>query len=343
MTYNHKKIAQKPYSKLLEENSKEYELSNDGSKNYDKMLKDERGSEKTSSDNGSLILEKQLDNNRKNAESKILEKQLNDGTTDLNEFSNSFRNDKGTHPMDYFKEGEKADKKAYNAAKNKKRDKRKMDEIAGEQMIGEKTTIVGNEYKSQLLSNYDSREDFLKKNKAIKKASVDLYDADAYLFAIYKTASDEGRELTEIENKAIEDITNNKVRIIAQSMEGFHEDFLDETYPIEIQGDELEEMSSDMNDMNLEPNGMLDQDMELDQSGELDDVSELDSSSSLNNNDMSSTVNIYQWTEAAKNELNVAGIDQYGEIIDRLVREAKEKFGMDFRQAEELIRDEILS
>lgn len=318
MAYNHKTAQQKPYSKLLLDQVDEYDASNPGCKNYDKMLEEERKDDKDLTDGGSLVTEKQLEKEQKTADYEILEKKLNTQKTNLNEFSSSFRNDDVAHPMDYFKEGEKADKKAYNAAESKKRDKRKMDEIAGEQMIGEKTTIVGNEYKSQLLSNYETREDFLKKNKAVKKASTTLLEADAYLFAIYKTASDEGRPLTDIEQKAVESVTETKVNVLAQ-LEGWHEDFEDESAPIEIEGDAIEEQLA-----NMEEQANLD----------IDPV-ETEVSSD--------PVNLFQWAAQAKAEMENAETGQYGEIIDRLLGEAREKFDMDFRQAEEFLRDEVLS
>ena len=323
MAYNHK-TAQKPYSKLLEDNSSEYDLSNEGDKLYDKMLEEERKDDKDHTKDGQLVTEKQLEKEQKTADYEILEKKLNDGSTKLNEFSNKFRNNDGAHPMDYHKEGEKEEKKAYNAAKDKNLKKRKMDEIAGDQMIGKKTTIVGNDYKSQLLSNYDSREEFEKKNKSIKKASKNLLEADAYLFAIYKTASDAGRELSPAEQKAVESVTESKIKILAGlDGQGWHEDFGDESRPIEMDEiDPLEEMQFAEDSASIE-----------------EEVPGLDPEAENMNNE---PVNIFQWTEKAKAEIDSADIGQYGEIVDRLLTEAREKFGMDFREAEELIRDEIL-
>ena len=328
MAYNHK-TAQKPYSKLLLDQADKYDAGNAGDKNYDKMLADERKNDKDHTDSGSLVMEKQLEKEQKTADYEILEKKLNDSSKGNNEFSKSHRSSDSAHPMDYFQEGEKAEKKAYNAAKEKNLKQRKMDEIAGEQMIGEKTTIVGNEYKSQLLSNYDSREDFLKKNKSIKKASKDLLEADAYLFAIYKTANDEGRPLSEMEQKAVDSVTESKIKILAQ-LEGWHEDLEDESYPVEM--GEIPEL----NEMNeLEPElSPLEDTLDLDV--------ELEPDVSSGNSD-SEPVNVFQWTEKAKAEINSAEVGQYGEIIDRLLDEARERFNMDFREAEELIRDEILS
>ena len=332
MAYNHK-TAQKPYSKLLLDQADEYDAGNAGDKNYDKMLADERKEDKDHTDSGSLVMEKQLEKEQKTADYEILEKKLNDSSKGNNEFSKSHRSSDGAHPMDYFQEGEKAEKKAYNAAKEKNLKQRKMDDIAGEQMVGEKTTIVGNEYKSQLLSNYESREDFLKKNKAIKKASAALLDADAYLFAIYKTANDEGRPLSDLEQKAVESVTEAKIKVLSQiEGEGWHEDFEDEAYPIEMgEIPELDEMNE------LEPElTPLEDTLDLDLDVELEpDVS--------SDNSDSEPVNVFQWTEKAKSEINSAEVGQYGEIIDRLLAEAREKFGMDFREAEELIRDEVLS
>jgi len=338
MAYNHK-TSQKPYSKMLNDNADEYDAGNPGDKNYDKMLEEERKGNTDTTKDGKLVLEKQLEKERKTATYEILEKKLNKGKTGLNEFSNSFRNDDGAHPMDYFKEGEKAEVKAYNAARDKNLPKRKMDEIAGEQMIGEKTTIIGNEYKSQLLSNYDSREDFLKKNRAVKKASKELFDADGYLFAIYKTANDEGRPLSNKEQSAVDNVTETKVKIIAGLQDGWHEDFEDEASPIELQEPEAEQLNNELRD------DLIDEEL----SGEFGNdqfpaIGDLDTELGGDIANDSESVNIFQWTQQAKAEVDALGDDSSGltTVLDRLLTEAREKFGMDFRAAEELLRDEVL-
>lgn len=352
MPYNLKKTAEKPYTKMLHDNVKDYDLDNDGAKNYDKMLDEERSGNKDTTKDGSLVTEKQLDDTRKEASDyALLEKKLNDGNTKLNEFSSSFRNDKGAHPMDYSKDGEKAEKKAYNAAEDKKRSKRKMDEIAGEQMIGEKTTIVGNEYKSQLLSNYETREDFEKKNRAIKKASKDLFDADGYLFAIYKTASDEGRGLISKEQEAVDNITESKIKIIA-NLEGWHEDFGDETYPPELAAEPYEQ-ELELNQLSAEDDeGFI---------GDPEDIEgpegfggyqpdTLEGDEEIGGADLgafldggSEPVNISQLVEQTKNQINTAESGDFQAIMDNFMEKAIDQFGMNWRQAEDILREEVLS
>ena len=341
MPYNFKKIAEKPYTKMLHDNAEEYDLSNDGDKIYDKMLDDERLDNEDTTDSGSLVSEKQLDKTREAASETLLEKKLNDNKTEYNEFSDSFRNDMGAHPMDYSKEGEKAEKKAYNAAQDKKLDKRKMDEIAGEQMIGDKTTIVGNDYKSQLLSNYETREEFEKKNKAVKKASKDLFDADGYLFAIYKTASDEGRGLTAKEQEAVDSITEAKIKIIAQ-MDGWHEDFEDEAFPPELQEDEYlqqQELSE------LDPDDVYDADAEspVAQPDMLDADEEMGGTNLDSLMQDSEPVNVSQLVEQTKAQINSSSTDQFQAIMDNFMEKAIEQFGMNWRQAEDILREEVLA
>jgi hypothetical protein len=318
MSYNYKKVAQKSQSALpkqIEENAEAYSLENKGDMNLDKMLEQEREDTDTT-DGGTLTIEKQLDKNERRSEDNnvLLESKLNSEKTNLNEFSDSFRNDKGAHPMDYFKEGEKAEKKAYNAAEDKKLGKRKMDEIAGEQMIGEKTTIVNNEYKSQLLSNYDSREDFLNKNKSVKQASKTLFDADGLLFEIYKTASVENRELNDVEIKRIDTITNAKVQLVSQ-LGGHFEDLEDEAVPVEIEGDRIEDEMEYKKDVENEQNEEKE----------------------------ANAQNYYQWITSSKESINEV-FKTGGDIkmaIDGLLKEAMSTFNLNWKEAESVLRDEM--
>ena len=103
-----------------------------------------------------------------------------------------------------------------------KRDTKFWDEVIGPGSPGhdsksfERTKVVKGHGGSQLVSNYDSREDFEKANKMAKAASGLLRDADAIIFSVYRKAAQEGRsELTGEEQQVISDINSGKIRILS--------------------------------------------------------------------------------------------------------------------------------
>ena len=88
----------------------------------------------------------------------------------------------------------------------------------GSQMIDGKAPEVPTKERSQLLSNYETREEFNKKNVGANAASA-IKDADAMLFHIYRTAVQEGRELTDQEKQVVTDINSGKVRLLTAGVE----------------------------------------------------------------------------------------------------------------------------
>ncbi len=74
------------------------------------------------------------------------------------------------------------------------------------------TRISDNKQYSQLVENYDDRKEF---RKSTNEIITSLKEADAMLFHIYRTAATEHRDLTETENKMVNDITYAKMEILA--------------------------------------------------------------------------------------------------------------------------------
>ncbi len=84
--------------------------------------------------------------------------------------------------------------------------------------VGKKATskqAKDDKFKSQLLSNYDSREDF---NKAVGIKSSDkkekLVSADAMIYYIYRTAASENRQVNQQQTQILNDINSAKIRIL---------------------------------------------------------------------------------------------------------------------------------
>ncbi|KKL81887.1 hypothetical protein LCGC14_1990290 [marine sediment metagenome] len=102
--------------------------------------------------------------------------------------------------------------KALKAAENEKKDTSFWDKYVGVQLEGEKTTISKNipDSASQLQNN-PAR---FKGEKINKMISASLQDADAMLFHIYATSTQEGRKLTKKEEQQIVDINSGKYRIL---------------------------------------------------------------------------------------------------------------------------------
>jgi hypothetical protein len=210
--FNAKKIASKSYEKMLQDNNDEHGLSKDKEAvNFNATLEKDR-----KPNDGDEPIQKALEDVRvADSDLEITEGQLNNGVKGWMKT----RDDSGEHPMDYHKKTEKEYTKAYNAAQ--KKTLKKVAPIS-EENVGEdidkdkKTKIVSNDQRSQLFSNYDSREDFRKKNRSMKKASVEaLFDADAVLYHIYRTASTQKRELTASEQETIDRINDEKITILA--------------------------------------------------------------------------------------------------------------------------------
>jgi len=227
MSYNYKKANKEiiaPYSKQIDKHRKDFNLEQDGLLPYTNMLEDERKDNKDTNESGTIISEKQFDEARNpSTKNMVTEKQLDQGKSSYNAYRMI------SEPIfDYHKKTEEESRKAFKKDQNPTK-KRYMDEIANQQKIGPVTKVIKNEQKSQLLSNYNSRNDFKKSNPDIKQASS-LFDADAMIYHIYRKAAVENRGLSDMEKQAISDIENSKIKILAQ----WHEDFEDESNPVEL-------------------------------------------------------------------------------------------------------------
>ncbi len=204
------------HEKMLNKNRSDRDAkANDDTGNIDWLLKDIR---KNSKDN--TIQEKRLDKEHtKENDNPILEGKLNTAKNTLNKLR---IDEKDTVPvMDIDKSYDiKMDKIFHDASeKVEAKDTALWDKYIGVQLSGKKTTIIENNQPSQLLSNFDSREEMNKTNSPIKKASVleQIKDADAMLYFIYRTAAGQERELTEEEKQQITDINSGKIRLLAQT------------------------------------------------------------------------------------------------------------------------------
>lgn len=202
--------------KMLQDNRNKFDTQSiNDTGNLDWRLKDVRKNPA-----GDRIQEGQLEDVRgKDNNQPILEAALDNKTGTLNKLRIS--EDETMPLMDYpiasDVEREKDFKKADNKDK-KDRDTAFWDKYIGVQLTNDKTTITNNVQPSQLLSNYDTREDMFKQNKSTKVASIltSLMDADAMLYHIYKKASTEKREISDIEEQQINDINSGKIRLLAK-------------------------------------------------------------------------------------------------------------------------------
>jgi|19_taG_2_1085344.scaffolds.fasta_scaffold00514_11 hypothetical protein len=212
MAFNLKKHAQiKNYDKMLVDQTKDMGLeAEENPTNYNGLLESDRvgdAVDKTST------YENHLDDAREGNDDQVIAEKAMDKASGL-----TSRHEDGEHPMDYHKQGESDQRKAFNMSEyNKGKGQRVVDKDAGEQLMGEgNKKMVGNVQPSQLLSNHETREDFEKKNK-MASVKEKLVTADSMLYAIYRKAADEDRELTDIEKNNIEKISEEKASVLAQS------------------------------------------------------------------------------------------------------------------------------
>ena len=214
------KLAEKAITtteKMLIENNEELGLKpNEEDGNYNKLLESDR-----ENPTGDRNYEKLLSDVRVEAVSdkSILESVLNNAKDTLNKMRDE---DTNVPLMDFAKSNVIEREKEYQKAVDKgERDTSFWDKYVGQQLDSDQITkITNNIQSSQLISNYDTREDFNKENPSIGKkvpvAMDELKTADAMLYFIYRTASEESRELNEKEKQMVTDINSGKVRILAQ-------------------------------------------------------------------------------------------------------------------------------
>lgn len=214
MAFNAKKFAEKttvkPYEKMLKDNNDEHDIELPSEpQNYTKMLEEDR-----KNDPGDEIIEKRLKREDKTAQT-ITEDQLDKRKSYI-----PHRNDLGIPVADMSKKNSVKIKDDFAKENNKEdRDTKFWDDYVGDQMDEDQITRVSsNDQPSQLLSNFDSREDFRKENPSMKVASAveSLKDADAMLYHIYRTSAEQNRTISETEKNMVSDINNNKALLLAE-------------------------------------------------------------------------------------------------------------------------------
>ena len=188
-----------PYPKRLVKQVDDYDVRPEEAKNYTKLL--EKGRKNPAGDKN---YEKLLDDStRVESSNKITDGQL--------EAESKQRHNDGVPLMDMAKKVT-TDKDPKSETKKSFWDAYVGDDIPEDQ----KTKVVGNTQRSQLLSNYDTREEFEKSNPSVKKseASNRLLVADAVLYHTYRVAATEDRDLTVSENKIVEQVNKEKIDIL---------------------------------------------------------------------------------------------------------------------------------
>jgi len=212
MAFNFRKYSEKvvikPYEKMLIDQNKEDGLKPIDFSNFNNSLEEDR-----KNNAGDEIWEKAKNAVNKSAIS-IIEKQLNERKSYI-----PHRNNDGIPSMDQGMKGFLEVQEEYEKAnKEDKRNTEFWDKYVGSQSDPHDITkISDNDQPSQLLGNYKSREDFRKENPSFKKASAKLdhlKDADAMLYHIYRSASEQNRDLNAKEQKMVNEINSSKIREI---------------------------------------------------------------------------------------------------------------------------------
>jgi hypothetical protein len=230
--YNLKKQAQiKPTEKMLQDQNKHFDVSLKGDATItDKQLQDDRKNPQ-----GDKIGEKQLRDVRNASDSIILEKQLNKGTGSFIDT----RGDKGVVLMDMPLEAARKNQRDF--IKENKGNLSAENKDFWDALIAGGKKVKNNVQGSQLISNYDSREEFNKSNPSFEKKASLLSDADAMLYHVYKQASSQNRELTADEQLIVNSINANKMMILADHKADISADEDLKNDQSDIEADEREE------------------------------------------------------------------------------------------------------
>lgn len=237
MAFNLSKISSKQsevksYEAQLRESNSYHGLhaeSNPGSIDYQLKEKGHKNADNL------IPFEKQMENARaKKINSGNTEKSLNDNEKLFLDRRIDKTNKTTVKPLDLLAEAyEQVRNNAF--AKKNKSGKAFQNKNPGEQMIGEKTKIVGNSQNSQLANNKDRFEglsetqpihtdhnknaDAMKKEDNIKpmsSAKETIKEADAMLFHLFAKAASEGRGLTYTESQMVVDINSRKAKILSE-------------------------------------------------------------------------------------------------------------------------------
>lgn len=247
--FNLKKAQVKSYDKMLQDMNKKDGLEPLGETgNYNWLLKDVR-----KNPDGDRIIEKQLKEVRTGDVDQVITDKAIDNNTDS---YIQMRHKKPAPPlMDYAKDfgTASADLEIYKKAedKPKDRDTEFWDKFVGEQLIDrEPIKIVNNVQPSQLVNQFKTREDFIKENPSMKSSAVK--DASAILYHIYRTASEQNRELSLIEKQMVVDVKSSVARIFASTEDNKAEDeYRQDTS--DIVGDDIEKEIKDREDSEFCP------------------------------------------------------------------------------------------
>ena len=185
----------------------------DDSGNYEYRLKETR-----KEPSGDETYQKMLENNREsNSGDEITEAAMNRKDKTINDMEVRSDAMANTPLQDYSIPQDKEYEKEYTEAQqSEKRDTEFWDKYVGDQMLGMTTKIVDNGQSSQLISNYEDRDDF-DKNVKMAESVQSLKDADAILFYIYKRAFMEDRDVNEEEKQIIADVNSGKIRILSDA------------------------------------------------------------------------------------------------------------------------------
>lgn len=203
--FNLKKQSEgvKPYYKRLVEQVDDYDVRAEEAKNYTKLLEPDRKNPTGDKNYEKLLNDETKVKTRVESSEKITDGQLN--------AESKQRHQDGVPLMDMAKKVTR-DKKPKAEPKKSFWDAYVGNDIPADQ----KTFVVENDQKSQLVSNYKTREEFKKNNPSVKKGDEPnkLIIADAILYHTYRLAASEGRELSKTEQKVVDQINKEKIKIL---------------------------------------------------------------------------------------------------------------------------------
>jgi len=200
--------SRKPYEKMMIENNEEFGLEPADNRPYEKQLEDNRKPNK-----GDKNYEKMMDEVRTASPNTIIEKQMDKAK------GKAGRNDDGIPLMDMGEKTSKAAEEEFAKKQNSEKKDKVFQETHKKDPVPKggnpDTTIINNTQKSQVLSNYDSREEFEKNNKS---ASVEsrIKDADALIYHTYRKAYSNARDITQQERRFIDTINKEKKSLLAE-------------------------------------------------------------------------------------------------------------------------------
>jgi len=209
------KTAVTPYPKRLEDNNVERGLEPAENKIQDKLLDDGR----TNKDDN-RIYEKQLEKTHTGFPQKNTEGQLNSQADYRGINGMPLRGPDGKPLMDMYKPTGDINKEQFDKADNAgKREKMFWDGYVNTQIPKDQVTkIVANDQPSQLLSNFNTREEFLAENPStsstVEEIMNSIKDADAMLYHIYRTSKTESRELNGQEKNIENKINSEKTKLL---------------------------------------------------------------------------------------------------------------------------------